>query len=58
MQPGSGDPRSQWAVAGNSIHNRAGEALDISRGSKDNGAELISYKPHSKPNQRWRLEYV
>lgn len=54
----SGDPRSQWAFSGNKIISRSGEALDISRGNKDNGAEVLSYTLKDTPNQHWRQEFI
>jgi len=58
MQPAGGDPRSQWSFQDQLISNRVGEALDISRASNDNGAELISYQSKNSKNQQWRQEFV
>jgi len=54
----SGDPRSQWMFQGNKVINRASECLDISRGHKDNGAEVISFQFKDSPNQHFRQEFV
>jgi hypothetical protein len=58
IQAAQGDPRSQWTIEGNKLANRAGECADISRGHKDNGAEVISYAYKDQKNQHWRQEYV
>jgi hypothetical protein len=60
MEPASAaaNPRSQWTLEGKKIGNRVGEGLDISRGNKDNGAEVISYAFKDQPNQHWSFEYV
>jgi len=57
VAPG-GDPRSQWSFTGNKVISRSGEVLDISRASKDNGAEVISYTSKDTPNQHWRQEFI
>jgi hypothetical protein len=57
-EPASGNPRSQWTLEGRKIASRAGEALDITRANKDNGAEVISYSYKDQANQHWRFEYV
>lgn len=56
MAPYSGDPHSQWRFDGNRVINQSGDALDISRSSKDDGAQILAYKPHGKENQRFRKE--
>jgi hypothetical protein len=58
MHPATGDPRSQWTHDGRKISNQHGDVLDISRRNQADGAELISFKYNSGPNQHWRLEYV
>jgi hypothetical protein len=52
------DPRSQWLFEGRKIGSRAGEALDIRRNDKSNGAEVISYEFSGDTNQQWRQEFV
>jgi len=51
-------PRSQFYFQGETILNRAGECLDISRGNKDNGAEVISFKSNNAINQQWVKEFA
>ena len=49
----------QWEIDNKMIRNRSsGLVMDIKKGSKDDGAKVISYHVQDSENQHWRLEYI
>lgn len=58
MMPFNNRPPQQWRLVGNHIMRNQRDCLDIAKGNRSDGANLISFQYKGSANQHWHLEYV